>query len=356
MTLRILHFLPDVREVGNGIVNATVDLACEQSRLGHDVSVASAGGEFEPLLSAHHVDHLTLVVTRSPSRLLAVRRRVGAVIDVVRPDIAHAHTATTALAARMGRLTTRPPLVTTVHNEFNRSAPLMAVGDRVIAPSQAVAAALPRRGVRRRKIRVVLNGTLGSPRTRGQQQTAPASLCHPSVVTIAGMYKRKGIGDLISAFANVASMLTTAHLYVVGEGPDRPAFESQARGTGLAERIHFSGYQRDPFPFLMAADLFVLASRREPFGLVIAEAREVGCAILASDADGIPEALDMGRAGCLFPAGDRKALASKIETFLTDEEYRRSWQLAARENIEWLRTDRVARETLDVYAELLEST
>ena len=354
--MRILHVLPDVREVGNGIVNTTVDLACEQSRVGQAVSVASAGGEFESLLSAYQVRHHTFVVTRNPLHLRAVRRRLGVVMDSVRPDIVHAHTVTTALAVRLGRLSARPSLVTTVHNEFNRSAPLMAVGDRVIAPSRAVATAIRGRGVSRRKIRVVLNGTVGSPRTRTRPSPTPAPLHHPSVVTIAGMYKRKGISDLIDAFADVAATLPTPHLYIVGDGPDRGEFEKRARATGMSERIHFSGYQRDPLSFLAAADLFVLASRREPFGLVLAEARESGCAILASDADGIPEVLDMGRAGCLFRAGDRHALAGQIEKFLTDDAYRRSWQLASRENIEWLRTDRVARETLKVYEELLESS
>ncbi|MGD0320651.1 MAG: glycosyltransferase family 4 protein [Acidimicrobiales bacterium] len=331
-------------------------MACEQSRIGHGVSIASGGGEFEALLAANRVEHVSLGITKNPTSLLAVRRRIGTVIDSVQPDIVHAHTVTTALTVRASRLIARPPLVTTVHNEFNRSAPLMAVGDLVIAPSHAVAAGLRHRHIPRRKIRVVLNGTLGSPRTVGHQATTPASLCRPSVVTVAGMYKRKGISDLIDAFARVAATLPTAHLYLVGEGPDRAEFEAQALGTGLAERIHFTGYQRDPFQYLLAADLFVLPSRREPFGLIIAEARESGCAILASDADGIPEALDMGRAGCLFPAGDREALACKIKMFLTDDGYRRSWQLSARQNIEWLRTDRVARDTLKVYEELVDST
>ena len=99
----------------------------------------------------------------------------------------------------------------------------------------------------------------------------------------------------------------------------------------------------------------MLAFRREPFGLIIAEGRESGCAILASNVDGIPEVLDMGRAGCLFPGGGCKVLACKIKTFLTDEGYRRSWQQTARQNIEWLRTDRVARDTLNICEELVDS-
>ena len=354
--MRILHVLPHVRDVGDGIANATVDLACEQSRLGHDVSVASRGGDFEPLLASAGVEHFTLEVTRSPSRLLVVRRALNALLEALRPEIAHAHTLTSAVAVRASRLLERPPLVTTVHTEFYRSTPLMAIGDRVIAPSQAVAVAIRRRGIPRGKVRVVLNGTLGGPRTVRRPETTPAPLSHPAVVSVAGMYKRKGIDDLISAFAQVAARHADAHLYLVGEGPDRSDFEARALETGQGDRIHFTGYQRDPFKFLLAADLFVLASHRDPCPLVIAEARDAGCAILASDADGIPELLEAGRAGCLFQTGDRRSMARQMQRFLTDEDFRQSWRSAARQNIEWLSAQRVARDTIAVYEELLRSS
>lgn len=229
----------------------------------------------------------------------------------------------------------------------------MALGDRVIAPSQAVATAIRRRGVPRKKIRVVLNGTLGGPRATTHETRSPEPISHPAVVSVAGMYRRKGIDDLIGAFAEVAAHMGAAHLYLVGDGPDRAQFEELARETGASERIHFAGYQHDPFGFLLAADLFVLASHRDPSPLVIAEAREAGCAILASDTDGIPELLESGRAGRLFCPGDRHSMSREIEKFLSDASYRRTWQEAARQNIEWLKTERVARETIGVYEELL---
>lgn len=352
--MRILHFFPDLHAIGNGIVNSSVDLACEQSRLGHSVVVASEGGEYERLLVTYGVEYVPLSLTRKTSNVLLARPRVARVLEMVKPDIAHAHTVTTALGVRMGRLIDRPPLVTTVHNEYNRSAPLMAVGDRVIAVSRAVAVALERRGVPKRKIRVVLNGTVGSPRNAGHERGAEISLCRPAVITVGGMLARKGISDLIGAFAEVATGIPNAHLYVVGDGPERRVFEAQARDTGFDARIHFTGYQDDPSRYLRSADLFVLASWREPFGLVISEAREAGCAIVASDVDGIPEVLEMGRAGRLVPAGDRHAFATAIKEVLTDEASLRSWRTAAQRNIEWLSTERVARETVTVYEELLD--
>jgi glycosyltransferase involved in cell wall biosynthesis len=351
--MRILHLLPDVREVGNGIVNSTVDLMCEESSLGHEVSVVSSGGEYEALLVEHGVTHVTLSMTRSFSQALETRRRLRDVIGSANAEILHAHTVTTAVAGRGAYLRARPPLVTTVHNEFNRSAPLMAVGDRVIAPSEAIASALRRRGLPRRKLRVVLNGPLGGPRTKGLLGAEPIELQHPAVVTIAGMYERKGIGDLIDAFGDVADHVPNSNLYLVGEGPDRLQFERQASGSRARDRIHFVGYQREPSRYLASADVFVLASRRDPSPLVVPEARQLGCAIVATDADGIPELLDMGKAGMLVPVGNREALAGAIEKVLTDDELRSSLRRAALENIERLSVGRVAQETLAVYRELV---
>src|SRR5690349_18038833 len=70
-TLRILHVLNHVRDVGNGIVNVVVDLACAQRARGHEVAVVSSGGEFEPLLEARGVRHIRLSQRRSAFVLLA---------------------------------------------------------------------------------------------------------------------------------------------------------------------------------------------------------------------------------------------------------------------------------------------
>jgi glycosyltransferase involved in cell wall biosynthesis len=107
-----------------------------------------------------------------------------------------------------------------------------------------------------------------------------------------------------------------ASLYIVGNGPERAKLEAQAAGTGCNDKIHFTGFFSDPRRYLLAADIFVLASYQEAFGLVLAEAREAGCAIVASDVGGIREALDDGEAGILLPAGQPRMLANVLAFFL----------------------------------------
>jgi glycosyltransferase involved in cell wall biosynthesis len=168
------------------------------------------------------------------------------------------------------------------------------------------------------------------------------------------MFKRKGIAELISAFEQVAKRFPEAHLYLVGDGADRVAFETQAAGSSVSTHIHFEGFQSNPKPYLLAAEVFVLASHRDSCPLVISEAREAGCAIIASNVDGIPEQLDEGKAGILVLPGDVMALADAIESLLASSTERDKWKWAARQNIERLTVANMVEEVTAVYRELLE--
>jgi len=353
--MRIVHILNHVREVGNGIVNVAVDLACLQAKAGHEVVVASAGGEYEALLKRYNVKHFELDQTRKLAKLPRACRRYRAIVREFQPDIVHAHMMTGVVLARVLRAWAGYALVSTVHNEFQRHAILMGLADRVIAVSEAVGRSMRQRGVAGSKIRVVLNGPLGSPRFRPISDHQPAALQGQAIVTVAGMYRRKGIAELIGAFEGVASRFPEAHLYLVGDGPDRSELEDLARRSFASSRIHFEGFQKEPQSYMLAATVFVLASHIESFGLVLAEAREAGCAIVASDVKGIPEALDGGRAGLLVPPKDVASLEAALVSLLSDPEEKTKWQSLASKNLEAYNVNRVARETEAIYRELLEN-
>jgi glycosyltransferase involved in cell wall biosynthesis len=229
----------------------------------------------------------------------------------------------------------------------------MRLADRAIAVSHAVAIDMTRRGVPRRKIRMVHNATLGSMRISHVATSRPRELQQPAIVTVGGMNHRKGISDLICAFAEVSAQVPEAHLYLVGNGPDRAEFEAQAAASANFSRIHFEGFQADPIPYMKAAHIFVLASRRDSFGLVLIEARACDCAIVATDVDGIPEALDGGEAGLLVPARDSTALADAMLRLLERPEEHARLRSRARVNLERFHVKRMAAQMTDVYDELL---
>ena len=353
--LRILHILNDVRELGNGIINTAVDIAWGQVQLGHIVAIASAGGEYEKLLERSGIQHYQLVQKRNPVSLFQAARRFQNITKKFQPDLVHCHMMTGIILARFLRGSANYRLVAHLQNIHQRSSILMGFAEKIIPVSDAVADYMYRCGIPKYKMQVVQNLTLGSPRLPSINTCTSASLEQPAIVTVAGMYQRKGIAELISAFEQVAKRFPSAHLYLVGDGPDRPTFEAQAAASSVKNRIHFEGFQKNPQAYMLAADVFVLASHRESFGIVLVEARQAGCAIAASNVDGIPEALDGGKAGILVPPGDVKALAEAIEVLLENPSERKQWKQAAKQNLERLTVTNMVKEINSVYEELLET-
>jgi len=350
--MRVLHILNDVTDQGNGIVNTAVDLAAEQARTGVPVAVISDGGGYQPLLERAGATHITLNQTRRPLQLLRAVIQFGKILREFQPDVVHAHMRTGLLLAWVWRRFRRFVLVGHVHNVHDRSSILMGLADRIIVVSQSVAATMEGQGIAPHKIRVVLNRTLQNQRQPQLDEIQPVQLQHPAIVTVAGMTSRKGIAELIEAFESVGRKFPTAHLYLVGDGPERNIFEQRAQQSLFHDRIHFEGFQAVPQAYMLSADVFVLASRRESFGLVLIEARQTGCAIVATNVDGISEALDDGRAGVMVPPQSPEALARAISSLIGSEDERDAWRKQALNGIEDYRVSVMAGEVQSVYEEL----
>jgi glycosyltransferase involved in cell wall biosynthesis len=349
--MRIMHILNHTRP-SNGHVHVAVDLACVQSRMGHSVSVVSGGGAFDSVFEVYGVRHIVINQDRKAFNLMRAAWQLHSAISTLSPDIIHAHMMTSAGLAFLLRPFMKFKLVTTVHNEFEKVAIIMGVGDRVIAVSKAVADSMERRGVHRSRLRVVLNGTIGSPRL--SVETPPAKVIdRPAITFVGGLHPRKGVDDLIAAFHAVCTQVPAAFLYLVGDGPCRQSYEELAARTGFGERIRFCGSQTDPRPYLLGSDLFVLASHAEPGALVLAEAREAGCAIIATSVDGIPEMLDGGKAGMIVPPRRPDLLAGAITEVLGDKALLAEMRARSRSNLDYFTVDRAAGEYLSVYSGLL---
>ena len=347
--MRILHVLNHTGRL-NGNVHAAVDLACAQARLGHEVAMCSGGGDFDAVLRRHGVDILIVEQARKPATLVRATLAIGRLMRHWRADLVHAHMMTSAVLAYPGCKLTGTPLVTTLHNAFERSAILMALGTRVIAVSEAVGRSMRRRGVPASRLRVVLNGTIGSAR-QPWPAPPPEPLEHPCVLYVGGLHPRKGVGDLLDAFDIVYRSAPQARLYVVGEGPCEAEYRERAARLASRDAIRFCGATTDPRSYLLAADIFALPSHADPAPLVLSEAREAGCAIVATDVDGIPELLEHGRAGILVPVASPACLADALSQLILDPETLASWRSHSQINIETMSIARVAHSTLSVYAE-----
>lgn len=345
--MRILHILNHTNRL-NGHVHAAVDLACAQAKLGHDVCVASSGGNFDALLHRNKVETVIIDHERTARRLLTSVARLKRHVGAWKADIVHAHMMTSAVLAWPICRLAGIPLITTVHNAFERSAVLMGLGTRVIAVSASVGDSMRKRGISQSKLRVVLNGTIGSSRFDNRKAVA-AELASPSILFVGGLHPRKGLRDLFEAFGLAHSQYPEARLYIIGEGPFSSEYQASVAQMNCAAAVTFLGAQNDPHPWMAAADIFVLPSKADPAPLVLSEAREARCAVIGTNVDGIAEMLECGAAGILVPASDPKALAAVFCELLADPVVLENWKANSQIRIEHMRIDRVAEETINVY-------
>ena len=141
----------------------------------------------------------------------------------------------------------------------------------------------------------------------------------PVVLGVGRLGDQKDFATLIKAFALVARERGDVRLLILGEGKQRPALEKLLRGLGLSDRASLPGYAVNPYPYMKRAALFVLTSRFEGFGNVVAEALACGCNVVSTDCrSGPSEILDGGKYGRLARVGDPEDVARQILAALAD--------------------------------------
>lgn len=305
--------------------------------------VLSKDGPLVAALTSHGLDHeiknfpvLRKVDLRTPAgAVLFLLRFLSSIVTLTwwlhteKPVVLYVSTVAAPEWLIAGRLS-RSRVVCHVHeNEPSMSravsavllAPLLLAGV-VIANSESTLAWIASslgQGVLRRS-RVVHNG-VRSP----SAAAAPLAEVVPGakrLVVVGRLTPRKGQDLAISATALVRQAGFDARLTLVGDG--YPGYESLVAGLhaladseGISDVTEFAGFQ-DPVPYLTAADLVLVPSRVESFGLVAAEALLLGRPVVAARIGGLPEVIRDGVTGVLVDPDDPQALADAVIALLSD--------------------------------------
>ena len=151
--------------------------------------------------------------------------------------------------------------------------------------------------------------------------------------TLARLFPNKGISDLIQAVAQMPQAPEGVVLVVGGTGPEMDALQAEARER-LPGREFFLGDVQDVADVYGGADLFVLPSYEEGFGLVYIEAALYGLPSIGARVGGVPEAVLDGETGLLVPPGQIDALSEAMQRLRTDPSRRRSMGEAAKRRAE----------------------
>jgi L-malate glycosyltransferase len=164
------------------------------------------------------------------------------------------------------------------------------------------------------------------------------------VMHVSNFRAVKRVEDVIRVFAGIADRIP-ARLIMVGDGPERPRAQTAARELGVEGDVVFLGKHTAVEELLACADLFLLPSESESFGLAALEAMACGVPVVASRVGGIPEVVESGITGHLLPVGDVEGMADAGAAILEDEAAWEAMGAAARARaVAHFSADRVVRE------------
>lgn len=300
---------------------------------------------------------------------LAAVWRLRRLLRKQRIDVLNTHGLSAALWGRLAAVAAGTPhVVVTVHSvagwiqprkQYLLSRLLQPLTDRFVAVSESVRRSLiEKENVRPESIRVIHNGLCIE---RSCRSTAVAEdrrrLGLEAEGFLVGMVGRckveKGGSTWVRVIAELARANADVRGVLIGDGPERAAWQGLAEEERVAERIRFVGAQSDVAPWLAVLDVLVCPSVQESFGLAALEAQAAGVPVVATRAAGFLENLHDGEDALLAPCGDPAALAALVKALRESPDLVRRLVGAGRRNAARFTIERTAEHYAALYRELL---
>ncbi|GAB6933093.1 N-acetyl-alpha-D-glucosaminyl L-malate synthase BshA [Calditerricola satsumensis] len=360
---------------GSGVV--ATELGKLLAERGHEVhfitsSVPFRLGRFMKNVYVHEVEVVQYDVFRHPPYDLALAARMAQVARLVGLDLLHVHYAVPhAISAYLAKQMVGPALkvVTTLHGTditvlgydqtmkcvirfgIEQSDAVTAVSDSLVEETRRLLHVdKPIRRIYNFVDTRVYDRRDASDLRREWAPRGEAVLIH-----ISNFRPVKRPVDVVEVFARVRRTLP-AKLVLIGEGPQLPLVQERLAAENLHRDVLFLGRQADVAPLLSAADLLLLPSEKESFGLVALEAMACGVPVIATRTGGLPEVVVDGECGFLSPVGDVAKMAADALTLLADRDlYARFSANARRRAHERFAAERICDEYEALYREVVEA-
>jgi L-malate glycosyltransferase len=335
---------------GSGVV--ATELGLELAARGHDIHFISYAlpvrvPELADHIHFHEVEVMNYPLFDHPPYTLALASQMYNVAVNESLDILHCHYAiphsVSAYLARSMMGASRIPIVTTLHGTditlvgSNRSyLPItrfaIEQSDSVTAISEYLRQVTVREFGISRPIDVIqnfVNCDVFHPQAKESHRQDFAAQGEKILVHLSNFRPVKRVTDVVEIFARVRKEIP-AKLLMIGDGPDRTAAEWLVRDKNLVGDVVFLGKQNQVQDLLSCADVALLPSDLESFGLVALEAMACAVPCVCSKVGGLPEVVEDGVEGYLVPPRDVDTMAARALDILTDAERQRQMGEAGR--------------------------
>lgn len=309
-----------------GAERQVVDLANRLVELNHIVTICFFTGRASSYEISRKVEVIGLNIKKNLLGIIYLYYHVNKIIRSLKPDIVHSHMIHANIMTRLVRLScTIPRLICTAHSSYEGGRLRMLayrltdfLADLSTNVSvEAVSAFEAAGAVKRGRMVPVYNGVdierfRSSERVRKELRRTHRVCDDEKVILAVGRLSvAKDYPNLLHAFAKLSREFNDIKLWIVGDGELRERLEELAISLNVNSNVRFWGVQSNVADWMNAADIFVLSSAWEGFGLVVAEAMACQKLVVASDSGGVKEVL--GDYGFMIPPHDSNALAAALK-------------------------------------------
>ncbi|KAA0231553.1 N-acetyl-alpha-D-glucosaminyl L-malate synthase BshA [bacterium] len=359
---------------GSGVVASELGMALAQR--GHEVHFISHAmpfrlREFHPRIFFHEVDVATYPLFKYPPYDIGLTNKVVDVAQEYDLDIIHAHYAvphaTAAYLAKHIVGSAKLKVITTLHGtditllgtdksfysvikfSIEQSDGVTAVSDYLVKRTK------DEFNIKRdiRRIYNFIDIKKGRPAKAGPCKREMFAPHGESLVVHASNFRPvKRVSDVVRIFARVREKIP-CKLLLVGEGPERLFVQQLVKELRLRDDVSFLGSVDYLEEILYCADLFLLPTEQESFGLVALEAMNCGVPVIGTDAGGLPEVIEHGKNGFLLPVGEIAAMAEAASDLLADSAKQIAFSKNARARAELFDIERIMPDWERYYDEVL---
>lgn len=338
---------------GSGVV--ATELAKELAHRNHNVHILSYDrparlDTFQTNISYHEVNMNTYPLFEYPPYDLALANQMANLIEYEKIDVLHVHYAvphaTSAYLAKqiLGEKAAHVPLITTLHgtditivgsDPSYKSVVDFSINqsDGVTAVSEYLREETYDRFDIKKKIEVIPNFIDLKRFKKSNKNHFKRAICpngEKVVVHVSNFREVKRVPEVVNVFHRILENEIDAKLLLVGDGPDRQRAQKRCRELGICDHVRFLGKQDQVEEVLSIADLFLIPSGSETFGLAALEAMSCSVPVISSNIGGLPEVNVHGETGYLCDLDDTDCMANYAVDILQDKELHQQMARSAR--------------------------